>query len=1245
MKSVLLFLKRVSYVVAAVIVLTAILSLVFRWGLIRIDDYRDEIIAALEDATGARVAIGRLEASLRGLNLSVKAADLKLASPAGEDDGIAVAEAIIGIDGLASLFNMEWALESVYLSQAKLKAATDRDRNLLLPDIGLAIPLQAPLYGLTAHGDMARRLHTRIRVDGLDVEWSSPLHPQALHFEDISLVIDKESADAYIALDASLPRQFGKHIRISVGDDGVYLRAEMLELANVLAEAGMTSPLDGRLSAELAWQADEAEHKLGIFNLRLQSPSLTLENAKASVMQRKRADGKFQTVLHFDLGEDARIDAQRMQALRDAAAKHIGEIATEVGLIETAAVTAKFEHDTSLFALPGRESSWSESVSDTLQWEHLTAVKSDLALERVILTENSRLLDRVVLQAGLHRSRDDMVLDINKAELYAGGAVLKGNARIDGKDMSHITTQFRLEDMPVTDALDWLPADAPLFPQAQSGLRETFQGGEIKRAEVYFDGALSLPVKLSENRFRMQAEAEGISVLYAKEQPPLHDVDATITASNEMFEARVRSFRSLGATGRNASVVIRDITDPYLEAKATLHAPLQDVFAYLETLPDLFATRDTLDGIQAAGDTWIALDLGLPLAEPAEQPLLFSLTFDLDKNALTFDESFPQIQDIEGRLVIAHDDARAENIGATLAGHPIVLSAHVKNDDLVFAAAAESLPASVLSQLASIPPDLLDGVSDWRAELVLSSLYSQTDTEDETISFRAASNLQGLALRLPRPFGKSHAQAADFRFATDLSDTDGRTSIAYAELARLDFLSEASPPVGTLRFSPQLPYPAAPIPADGFGIRGTIQEAHLSEWREWRDERRALFRDSKSGGRGDDTSHLFDNIDVTAEQTTLADNRFGELKVRTDRDSNNNLVMEIASEPIAGRITFPSSDAARTYVDMQRLHIDHPIADTATEDTPDPREIAPMAVKINSFRFENIRLDNLKMSVDSNKEGIDIPRLDFEHIHKDHVILRARLKGSWTREGGADRSDFKFEAKGSDYGRLLRNWGYNTSLRDGKGQARGHLRWDAPAYAIDIEKMNGAASFDIKDGRVKALEVGAGKLLGLLNIGALARRFTLDFKDIFDKGFSFDEFGGNIEFNEGNMLTDDIVIKGPSLDMIISGRTGIATRDYDQSIDVVPDFSSNLPLATALLGGPIAGALVFLVDTVTDLGDEFDEAIVMRYTLKGSWEDPQVDFVEAPTINRLNPGERLKGLFDSVGEGIKKVMPAGDEDN
>ncbi|MDH5371295.1 MAG: TIGR02099 family protein, partial [Gammaproteobacteria bacterium] len=144
----------------------------------------------------------------------------------------------------------------------------------------------------------------------------------------------------------------------------------------------------------------------------------------------------------------------------------------------------------------------------------------------------------------------------------------------------------------------------------------------------------------------------------------------------------------------------------------------------------------------------------------------------------------------------------------------------------------------------------------------------------------------------------------------------------------------------------------------------------------------------------------------------------------------------------------------------------------------------------------------------------------------------------------------------------------------------------------------------ITDGNIIEAEAGAGRLLGLFSLSALPRKLFGDFADTFKSGFNFDTANGEIIIDEGNAYTEDFLIRSPVAEVTVSGRTGLAARDYDNIIKVVPELGGGIAGVTALLVNLPAGIGVWLIDKLT--GEKINKASTRIYEVSGSWDKPVI---------------------------------------
>jgi uncharacterized protein YhdP len=223
---------------------------------------------------------------------------------------------------------------------------------------------------------------------------------------------------------------------------------------------------------------------------------------------------------------------------------------------------------------------------------------------------------------------------------------------------------------------------------------------------------------------------------------------------------------------------------------------------------------------------------------------------------------------------------------------------------------------------------------------------------------------------------------------------------------------------------------------------------------------------------------------------------------------------------------------------------------------------------------------------------------------------------------------------------MLAAFGSAGSVSGGETQGTIDANWSGSPAEFALAKLEGNVALQIGKGRLLNVEAGAGRLFGLLNITGLRRRLTLDFSDVFAKGFAFDSIDGKLKLQDGDAYTDDLVIDGPAARIEVSGRTGLAKRDYDQLVTVIPHAQSTLPLAGAIAGGPAVGAALLLADKL--LGRQMEGLTSFtryQYTVTGGWDEPTFTPVPSGAARGLQDKPLDEPMPAPVSPAVPEVAP------
>jgi uncharacterized protein YhdP len=193
----------------------------------------------------------------------------------------------------------------------------------------------------------------------------------------------------------------------------------------------------------------------------------------------------------------------------------------------------------------------------------------------------------------------------------------------------------------------------------------------------------------------------------------------------------------------------------------------------------------------------------------------------------------------------------------------------------------------------------------------------------------------------------------------------------------------------------------------------------------------------------------------------------------------------------------------------------------------------------------------------------------------------------------------------ADGGALLERLGFGKQMRNGKGRAQGHFVWTGSALQPDWDSFDGAAQLSLDAGQFLQAEPGAARLLGVLSLQALPRRLTLDFRDVFQQGFAFDNLSGDIALHGGVASTNNLRIRGVQAAVLVEGLADLKQETQDLRMVVVPEINAGTASLAYAAINPAIGLGTFLAQWF--LRKPLMQAGTREFRVTGAWADPQVE--------------------------------------
>jgi uncharacterized protein YhdP len=267
----------------------------------------------------------------------------------------------------------------------------------------------------------------------------------------------------------------------------------------------------------------------------------------------------------------------------------------------------------------------------------------------------------------------------------------------------------------------------------------------------------------------------------------------------------------------------------------------------------------------------------------------------------------------------------------------------------------------------------------------------------------------------------------------------------------------------------------------------------------------------------------------------------------------------------------------------------------------------PIHVTSQSTWFGHYFLGKVDVQLNPEPEAWNISQITIE---RPNFELNAAGRWLFGQEPKLDLIILSGNMSSRHIGNLLNDWkAGGTNLKEGRMESDFSVQWSGRPMDFAWDKLSGDVGIRIRNGRILGVDVGLGRLLGLLSVDNLKRRLQLDFRDVFKKGFVFDEAQARLTLAGNIWLLKWATVKAPVADLTIKGSTNVKTGDLSLSIQAVPkSATSGVPIAAAIAGGPALGAGLWVFDKVFMGGDNKKSSSIF-YEVTGTLDKPSVNRV------------------------------------
>ncbi len=731
---------------------------------------------------------------------------------------------------------------------------------------------------------------------------------------------------------------------------------------------------------------------------------------------------------------------------------------------------------------------------------------------------------------------------------------------------------------------------------------------------------------------------DGKSVLW----PQAEEIQGSFLFDRTRMEIKAETAKTHAAFLSNVTAIIPDMlsSDMQLEIDGNASAPLQTFVDYVGVSPVLGWIANFTEETKASGNAKLALKLQLPLARIHDAKVQGSL--QLFNDEVTLQKSIPLLSAANGKLEFNEKGFNLNGLRAVFLGGAVALSGGTQRDNTIQIKATGSItseglhktyPTLAMQRLA----DHMSGGASYSASIGVKKGHPDILVE---------STLQGLELAFPVPLRKAANDIWPLKFQlTGLSSDDAMgvrdemklslgamISARYLRqksLAKNDSWHVISGGIGV-----NVP---APEPDSGLIVNVDMKSLNVDVWRSLvssltaSDHVGRSASDPGSERKADTVDSL--NIAQYIDPEVLAA-RATELLI-VGKKLNNVVVgashqkgvwqANIDSLQTAGYITWnevqggQAQGLGKVTARLSSLIIPPSAASDVNELLEGKNaatQIPALDVVADNFELFDKKLGRLEI-VASNTPASAVREWNISKLSLSNPDAELNATGKWSTKLGVGTTSLSYTLEMENAGKLLERFGFASILKNGKGKMEGEVSWDGLPYAIDIPSLTGQIKLDMAAGRFPKVEPGAAKLLAVLSLQALPRRLTLDFRDVFSEGFSFDGITATAKINKGVVKTDNLKMRSVNATVVIDGTADIAQETQNLHVAVIPEVNAGAAsVVYALAINPVIGFGTFLAQLF--LRDPLMRAFTFEYQITGSWKDPTVTKLEHKS-NKLSP--------------------------
>ena len=697
--------------------------------------------------------------------------------------------------------------------------------------------------------------------------------------------------------------------------------------------------------------------------------------------------------------------------------------------------------------------------------------------------------------------------------------------------------------------------------------------------------------------FQIVAKIKDADFRYAEGWPQASGLSGDLIFEGKSMRIIASKGAVLGVRATSVRATIPDLFHGGVRVGLEFRAEdrTSDFLQFIAESPVTKALDGITESMSAAGSGRLALQLDIPIRNPETFKLAGEYQV-VDNEIRTYTDA-PPFSHVNGRFEFTESAISARALNAQFLGGPATISVATRGDGTIAVNAHGTASAAQIPRVWGEPLlRRVSGAAAWQGTL--------TGGRGRPLTLTVQSQLSGVAADLPPPLGKTAVEPMALRFERVTSAKPARTDTIKVSLDRsVDAIIQRrleGPGYVVDRGVISLNQPAVLPDREGLSVTGSLPYVDVDRWREL------------LGGEDGTGSPFSSALDVKIAALDFGGRRLNDVSLRAGT-SGSVWIANVSARELAGEIAWRPEGRGRIVARLKHFNLPESTpgktVEAPTRDLP-ALDIISDNLIVNDKDLGRLELVAVNQALDWNIEKLVLTAPESALTVTEGVWQGRALKPSVNLK--------KISLEVNDVGKFLERMGYPGTVRRGTATLTGSLSWAGNPQSIDYPTLSGNLDFEAKKGQFLKAEPGVARLIGILSMQSW---LTLDFRELFGRGFAFDLVSCNADIASGTMTTQNFHMKGPSAQVSMEGKVDLVNETQDLHARVEPSVGDSISAIVLVAVNPVWGLGALILDKI--LKNPFGQALAFEYRVTGTWANPIPERLKADVRSTEAPPQSV----------------------